>query len=393
MTCSFRRHGFETKASRDGHKTKHEKPWKCDVEGCEFEKGGFLSRQMRDDHLERFHTPHEVPPSGQLENLDEADLRDVCLDLVRAGDVSKVRELAATGMLNAKPYLVDIVACAAQHASPEIVKILLSQKATRQDPDRGAWSGPYSKLLLPEAVAGNDSEMVQHILQSNPEDWALHLRSIHYSVPTEDRLQVAFKYWKTNGLPDVLARGTHEILDILCKWVEQDILPETTKAYLVQPNMVAATAGDAYREQILLGLWKKVPSQRWAKGNWKNAMLSVASTTCSIRLAKFLINQGVPVDWRNSKAVITPLVHAARKTTAEAAEFVRFLLFHGAETVVEKVIQRYDRKLQKRVALESQICVFELAGARGISKWLGITFEELVAQAKKARGEPENLDT
>jgi hypothetical protein len=116
---------------------------------------------------------------------------------------------------------------------------------------------------------------------------------------------------------------------------------------------------------------------------------NVASTTCSTELAKFLIDQGVPVDWRNSKAAVTPLVHAARKTGARAADLVRLLLLNGADSVVDIA----KREPHSTVLIESQIDVSEQKGAREISKWLGVTFNELVVQAKKAREEVKILDT
>ncbi|KAH4040807.1 hypothetical protein HBI56_015270 [Parastagonospora nodorum] len=395
MSCIFRRHGFETKASRNSHEKEHVKPWKCDVEGCEFENGGFLSRKMRDEHLMRFHAHYNVIPNSEFQNLDEADLKEVCLDLVKADDVLRVRELAAAGMLKDKPHMHDLIPCAAQYASPEMLKMLLGQKC----PWSGIYTywGIYSKLLLCEVVASKSLQMLEYILHSDPADWKklLNVESngrVGFDLSNR-ALEEKLREMRAAGLPDVLAKGNDEMLAILCKWIERDVLLEKTKSYLVYPNMVAATAGDTYREQKLLGMWRKIPSEYWAKNNWKNAITSVASTTCSIELAKFLVNQGVPVDWRNSKAVPTPLLHAARKTNAEAAELVKFLLLSGAEPVVQ-IVKNDDKWHRARGTVEmSQIHISEQKGAQQISRWLGVSFDQLVVQAKKARGEPESSDT
>jgi hypothetical protein len=380
MACSLRRHGFETRASRNSREKEHEKPWQCDVAGCEFENGGFLSRKMRDEHLQRFHTPQDVLPNGELENLDEADLRDICLDLVKADDVSGIRDIASAGMLNGKPYADDLITCAARYAPPNMMKILLGQKRHHVYDHVWNWDSPFKKLLLPQIVADKNSIMLEYILHTTDEDWNFLFKKGCYVA-------------KCSGLPEILAKGNDEMLNILCKWVEQDVRSAEKSAYLVSPRMVAATAGNTYREQTLLELWRKVPPRRWGKNNWKNAILSVASTTFSIELAKFLIDQGVPADWRNSKGVPTPLVHAARQTTAEAAGLVRLLLYNGAEAVVE--IVKGDGKEARRegTVQKSQIHVSELKGARQISKWLGVSFDELLAQAKKARGEAESSDS
>jgi hypothetical protein len=379
VNCSFRRHGFNSKASRRSHEKEHEKPWKCDVEGCEFEKGGFLSRKMRDEHLEQFHNHDDIIPNGAFGELDENDLEYVCLDLVKANDVRKIRELAAAGMLENKSYLSDLVACAAQYASPEIMKILLGQGSVDGDV---AYHESLSRFLMPEIVAGNNSKMLEYILQINIEDWMNYTRK---KDPTGYYLRNKrwFEEGRTSTLSMVLGEGSDEMLRIFCKWVEQDPYNKNTGIYLIHSSMIAATARDIYREHILLGLWRKIPSQRWSETYWKNAMLHVASTTCSIELARFLVDQEVPVDWRNnSKASPTPLVYAARKTDDRAAQLVRFLLFNGAETVVE--IEKRNNRAKNIV--KYRIDVSAQKGAQQISKWLGVTFDELVAEAKKARG-------
>jgi hypothetical protein len=375
INCSFRRHGFNSKASRRSHEKEHEKPWKCDVEGCEFEKGGFLSRKMRDEHLKQFHNPDDILTNGAIGELNDIDLEYVCLDLVKANDVSKIRELAAVGMLKDKSYLGDLTACASKYASPEMVKMLLDlEKDIRGE---GVYRQSLSKFFMPEIVAGNNLKMLEYILQTNFVD--------------------NFESLRARSLSEVLKKGSDEMLHIFRKWMEHHLLKEKKRSCLVESSMIAATAGDIYREQILLGLWRKFPSQRWSKPYWKNAILNVASTTCSIELATFLVNQGVPVDRRKGKAVVTPLLHAARKTDAKAAQLVRFLLFNGAETVVE-IVQGDKKDIKRRLKNgedieKSQIHVSEQKGAQQISKWLGVTFDELVAEAKKARGELKNLDT
>jgi hypothetical protein len=392
MSCSFRRHGFETKTSRNSHEKEHDKPWKCDIAGCEFENGGFLSRRMRDDHLKQYHNHHNALLSDEFASLDEADLRDVCLDLVKADDISTVKKLAATSVLDDKTYLNDMIPCAAQYASVEMMKTLLGQNGADLLP--GAWTSPFDKLLLPQVVAGGNSGMLEYILHSDPADWdkALHRAFFVQGTWRVRELEGHVQRFRVRGLPEVLAKGNDEMLGIFCKWVELDISTDEKKHYLVDPSMIQATTGDIYREQILLELWKKTPSQRWSKSVWRQALINVATTTCSINLTRFLIGQGIPVDYTSNRSAPTALVHAARKSNVEAAELARFLLFNGAESVVPITRNRSgkDNKGDHCIIVEKfSIVVSEEKGARQISKWLGVSFEELIAQAKKARGGPE----
>jgi hypothetical protein len=332
---------------------------------------------MRDEHLQRFHNHSDLLPKEGFEKLDKVDFQNVCLDLVKADDVSRIRELAASSMFSAKSCVPELMTCAAQYASPDMIKILLDHKSSPES------HHIFSKLLLSETVAGNNLKMLEYILRTNSKDWKNHDHGY-------------FLYYRFRGLAEVLAEANDEMLDIFSTWVEQDLLQKKTIFYVVSSRWIAATAGDVYREQILLGLWRKVPRSWWQMNTCKNAILNVASTTCSIELAKFLIDQGVPVDWRNHKAAPTPLVHAARKTSFEAAELVRLLLFSGADTVVE--IAKGDRSVRRKLwndtnMVKSQIYISEENGPRQISKWLGVTFDELVVQAKKTRGELENPHT
>lgn len=365
--CSFQRHGFNSQTSLNSHEKEHEKPWRCDVKGCDFEQGGFLSRKMRDEHLERFHTPVHTAGSGEVKDLNEDELKQICLDIIQADDVSKIRELVTSGTIQVKDYIFDLVACAAQYASPELMNLLLDLEGQWR-PEGVIFHQLFRKLLLPEVVAANNVRMLEYLLYRNDEDWKIQTNT-HASYHRED------------GITEVLANGTDEMVDVLCRWVEQDLLRKHVRSYLVSSNMVAATAGDAYREQVLLRLWKKIPRHWWERNVWKNAMIQVASTTCSIELAKFLVDQGVPVDWRNSHVFPTPLVHAARKDSLEAAKLTKFILFNGGNPVVSMD------------AGTRTINIAQEKGARNISKWLGVTFDELVAQAREARGETETPDS
>lgn len=361
--CNFQRHGFDSQTSRNSHEKEHEKPWRCDVEGCDFEQGGFLSRKMRDEHLERFHDQVDTVGSGVVGDLDEEEFKHICLDIIKADDVSKLGELVASRMIRVNDLVLELVVCAAQYASPETMEILFNI-------EEGNWTRlarirqTFSKLLIPQAVAGNNFRMLEYLLYRDGKDWE---RQIKWTAPD---------VYREDGLADVLANGNDEMINIFCRSVEQDLLKKKLRNYLVSSAMIAATAGDVYREQILLGLWKKIPRHWWKKNFWMNAMINVASTTCSLELAEFLVECGVPVDRRKSDKHATPLLHAARKDSPEAAELMKFILMNGGNPVVKIETEKQNRR----------IYVAEEKGARNISKWLGVTFDELVAQAREAKG-------
>jgi len=89
----------------------------------------------------------------------------------------------------------------------------------------------------------------------------------------------------------------------------------------------------------------------------------------SIGIAEFLLENGATVDAISRKAGYTILHWAAKNTTATAAEMVRFLLRQGADPNVKK----------------SGRLPGELPGAKNISKWLGLTWDELVESTRAER--------
>ncbi|KDN66249.1 hypothetical protein CSUB01_06764 [Colletotrichum sublineola] len=105
-----------------------------------------------------------------------------------------------------------------------------------------------------------------------------------------------------------------------------------------------------------------------------NGLVTVASTTCSITLARALLEAGAQVNWRLNDNYVTPLQCAARKTTEEAARLMELLLYHGADPTISF----------KRRKLEGE------EGVLQISRWLGISWGELVEKTRSNRETTQN---
>jgi hypothetical protein len=366
--CTFNRHGFESNALRRSHEQSHTKPWKCSFADCEFNKGGFLSRRMRDDHLDHFHFQDPLQTYKGISGLDEEDLKSVCFDLVRADDVAGMRTVVTANKIEDQDTIRSLIECAAQSASPEMLTIL--------EPLEKQGFG-LAKYLFRGVADGNNQHLFEYILGLSGKEFMSMFQNVYHDSSS-------WQITKEIGLVEVMAKGNHEMLDIMCKWVEQDLSRGKLRPYLASAKMISATTGDKYRQQILLGLWRKVPRTSWNDSSWKNALMNVASTTCSVELAEFLLAQQVPVDWRRSKVSLTPLLHATKKTSAAAADLAKLLLFKGAKTMVQVGDYRVPN-------VEVQASKGE--GAQQISKWLGVTWDELVAQAEKARQHSADLNT
>ncbi|RYP77256.1 hypothetical protein DL771_001305 [Monosporascus sp. 5C6A] len=113
------------------------------------------------------------------------------------------------------------------------------------------------------------------------------------------------------------------------------------------------------------------------KRSLEEGLARVASTTCSVKLAHYLISRGANVEGRQRPRYRTPLRHAARRDSYEAAKFMRFLLLQGADPYAP------FGKLTNRIEDEK--------GPKNISKWLGKSWDAVVAEAKEelGRGNPD----
>lgn len=63
LGCFYFHHGFKTKAQRDQHCNRHEKPFVCIVTECDFSSLGFESKDALTDHLLE---AHEIDMDGKL---------------------------------------------------------------------------------------------------------------------------------------------------------------------------------------------------------------------------------------------------------------------------------------------------------------------------------------
>ena len=78
-----------------------------------------------------------------------------------------------------------------------------------------------------------------------------------------------------------------------------------------------------------------------------------------------------------SQSYITPLHHAVIHDTSEAAELVKFLLYLGADPEAFSTSIPSTGSIVRRIK--------DKKGAKRISKWLGISWDELVEKAKAER--------
>lgn len=147
-----------------------------------------------------------------------------------------------------------------------------------------------------------------------------------------------------------------------------------------EQGWIESTRRDYLKETLLISVWSKLyESSKVPMQSWSSALCFVANTTRSIRLAGWLCQHSAAVDYADSIRMGPPLLFAAKKDTLESAKLMRFLLYQGA-----------DPECTARNPSAIKGAVSELKGPSGLHKWLKISWEELIEEAKEARRNSDN---
>lgn len=361
LSCSYRRRGFCSVSERHTHIKHHEAPWTCDIEGCEYARTGFLSRRMRDHHLETSHKKESAnrPADSTKEVTDEDEIKDRLSDLVRANKTSQVRQLLASQVALHDDTLESLCQTAAGSGSYEMMEVLLP--CPEESIGSLYLSVPFF-MLIHAAAKSNNVETLKylrefvHKLKPNSQVYIATRLSDLMFVESEQVWKICADLFTSP--PPCFSPA---LMDRLVKWS-------------VNSSMIAATERRPEKEQRLISLWLKFKEQARYSGRQcklSAGLVNVGKTTCSINLATVLLHHGAKITPRRTLKSPSVLEAAAGKNSLEAARFMRFLLFQGADPTKSRMRPQGER-------LEHD------PGPSGIAQWLGIPWKELVEQAKQA---------
>ncbi len=362
LGCKFRRQGFETRKLQRSHTKHHDRPWKCKVPGCEYAEMGFLSKPMRDAHLDQFHTEDQQRQSVQMpdtQTLDKDEIQALFFDLVRADRTTEVKQLLGHFEAMLPALQRQLLRMVSETGSGAMMDVLYNVWVTSTAKVTGDYGGPF--LILNSAIRSKNLEVVQWILKN--------------VGPTSPDGR---KYWTWADIVEpVLESDSEELFQcFLPEFVQEFTTPRrgertSPAGRAMSRAIVRATARQPDRERRLILLWDKVREggEGGVKLNLGRCLKHVAETCHSIPLAKTLLCYGASI---NSTGIgtgtyRTPLECALRKSSPEAAEMARFLLYRGAD----------PEQTSTRSKLES---LRDEIGAKRISKWLGMSWDELVAK-------------
>ena len=312
-----------------------------------YAEGGFLSRKMRDDH-HREHIATGPQKVSHAENPEPDEVQPLLFDLVRADKVEVVRNLLP--QFEALPKVIQkaIRECAGSFGSAAMIDLI--EPFTKNN---------FPSHTLRSSIQAGNIDLFKHVLS----------RSNSY-------VGSSLSYHKHTVFQELLRSDSEEALEFFLSHIDPDLNTRKDTSFYAHEEVIGiptieATAGDPARENLLITIWDKARVPKSGDRTLGIALRNVAASTCSVKLAEYLVGHGAKVNFSRSKSYTTVLQKAARQSSAAAAEMMKYLLLQGA-----------DPELKGE---RSPLSIRDEKGAKGIATWLGMSWDELLAKTKEER--------
>jgi hypothetical protein len=351
---------------------------------------------MRDQHWEQCHQEGRKEQWFQ-QTPDEDEIHPLLFDLVRANKVELVKSLlprlvkcnlevrfslfllavrsGSIAMVDLfQPGSGNIVGTANEGYSQIFIKAIgfSMREKLHGHGSLNIWTG------LRAAIRGTNIETFRHLLlisrRNHLEIYALFLPEILKAKSEEFRLD-----WEEN----VEAEYEAWIMKQPASNHRKSTVPFGDR-YRSEALLRTAT-GNPENTTFILLLWEKIDLAEVPERTYLGAALGRVAATCrSVKLARYLVDAGAPVDFRRSSKYMTPLHYAVTSDTPEAAELVKFLLGSGADlSAFSESSPKRGNKIRR---------IRDEVGTKGISKWLGMSWDDLVENSRAERVEVDKTE-
>ncbi|KAF5697667.1 NACHT domain-containing protein [Fusarium globosum] len=352
LSCRFHQFPLRSRDLRDKHIRQHERPFKCAVETCDYSTLGFCSRGQLEQHRAQYHqrlTELHIP--GDLDILHHENLNSLVMEYIMRDEVQEIERILPS-IISRWPsesaFRSSFEGLLASHGSVAMARLIFSEPSLIDD--------TFCMSFVPHAIKSCNITVVEWVFSNG----VIALLNSHV---------VEFRF-----LPEILASDSIEIFNI---WRNYALSFGSTDTIL-SPRMVSSKLSPVVELQVA-SLW----TEQYKLGNVPDHESSLllnwlASGNCSLMLAKVLVACGADVNRITSRTILPPLHHAIRKTSAEAAELAKYLLLSGADPRL-RILRRSGKNKGQAIIPSSE------PGAKGISKWLGKTWDELVEWAAEQR--------
>lgn len=347
--CQFFRKGYEHAKERNSHTQTHDRPYRCDRPGCEFGQIGFSSSTRLNLHLAHHDEKHrladQVPPEKE-EDHDDDSARRILRDAVRTDNFDAVWSLST----KVPKFAGDLMREAVELGSCAMLEFLLDACPNLDVMNFG---------VLHRAVEINNLETTQILLDRESRN-ARSCMGVAMRNRSPDMIKTLLVFDSDNGdnSRDRSDWGFYTVRELL----GDKASPERDAEVITCLGLLKTWSRRSYLLECVFTT---------------NALLN-----CSIPVAKYLLQIGVDINTKGHstiKPVHSALWTASLKTSEIAARFMKFLLESGAHTTTPP---------GKKKALSDR------PGPKNISKWFGISWEQLVEESRKkyleSKGEIES---
>lgn len=348
LGCRFHNLGFELQKERKAHVEAHDRRFKCPKLDCQFSDLGFISKAALRQHMDHCHREEIFVPRSPTPialDMEPQDLDILFVDSVRAGDIDNVRQLLGrvSDDVSNGGYLTAV-----RWSTPAMVKLFLDfGKDINAIPRDPRMRGLPHDVPLIRAIQGRNLEVANHLLN--------HGCDLNRIVTRTGPLDAA-----------MLHDSCKDKLKAVTLLIDHGV--DLSQRSYTMSNLIPMDNNHNLEVIKLLEIFKVAPQ---TDDEFTATLKTVAIRNRSIEVAEYLLNNGANIDGisRSTNDQGSPLCLAARATTRSAAKFMKFLLESGADPY---------RTLKGKSPGDQR-------GAKNISKWLGMTWDELVESTKSAR--------
>ena len=370
LGCPFRRNGFETKSERDRHLRSHDRPYKCHWPNCDFSEMGFGSQAGLNVHMQLHEKQvgNPIAPLAEDDNEDDSEL--ILIDAIKADDLELVFDFRADD-----PRLLG------KYFQEDILKVDFEKRQKMVDM-RTELLKACSREMLEVLLEACDSKKIN---EWNILAYAVRADNLEAARVLLDRgasvnssLYTSIKYYRERQCMYLaIENKSPEMIKILLPYqpiedpTVQKTMPYSIPIYSMIPHELPKSLPNPNKEERVIQCLTLLRTWTTDKNAFENCFVVNGERGCSIAIAEYLLRIGVNINARrgNIAAGYTALLNASGKKSQEAAEFMKFLLEHGADPSMRPSTRH--NLIQYR------------PGPQNISQWLGISWEQLVEESQK----------
>jgi hypothetical protein len=368
VACYYHRKGFENSQDRDRHLQEHERPFKCPKAACLYGDIGFKSQANLAQHMEESHRNEKLteikhPP---IQEIDSESLEAVLTEAINAGEAEFVSRFLGSipERLADKLYLMAL-----NHSNSAVVEIFLR---SGMSPDRVYLRGHSEEadnyqIPLICAVRACKLDIVKCLLTWRCD---FYHQNSHSEGFRDDLVVNKHQNYRAKWALDhaLILRSTRRCLETV--QMLKDYGYDISKR--VQSISAHIWSSDCQGDEDVINLIEIFMGLPNSGATYNSLLSCVVRYRPSIAVVTYLLQKGADVNSRgNSDLTIrgTALYFACTKTSENAAYMTKFLLESGADPAL---------KVGGRLPGGQR-------GAKNISKWLGVTWEELVEATSHKR--------